>query len=158
MDWMSLLGYFTPFLATTTVGGVYYAIKYRKQNKKLKNLEVEKSQLENETTKLENEAKKMQLGNDYLEKMKEAADLLYESSQKSDNNWKEMKTAMSLFETRLDSFEKILQQVVENQNNANEKIANLEAFENGKYQEFLRNQEKKTNKKNNVKRKPKDSE
>lgn len=158
MDGTLILGIITTLLGTTSVGGIYYAIKYKKQNKQLKNLEVEKSQLENETTQLENEAKKMQLGNDYLEKMKEAADLLYESSQKSDNNWKEMKTAMSLFETRLDSFERILQQVVENQHKANKKIENLETFENGKYQEFLRSLEKKDNKKNNVKKKSKDSE
>lgn len=149
-------------LGTTTIGGIYYAIRFWKENKRLKVIEVQKNELEAETQELENESKKLQLGAEYLEKMKEAAELVYKSSQQSQQNWDDMKETMRLFENRLDNFEKILQQVVDNQNTANKKIENLETFENGKYQEFLRNKQaeeaESAGKKNNVKRKPKKTE
>lgn len=151
-----------PILSTTTVGGIFYAIRFWRENKRLKVIEVQKNELEAETQELENESKKLQLGAEYLEKMKEAAELVYKSSQQSQQNWDDMKETMRLFENRLDNFEKILQQVVDNQNTANKKIENLETFENGKYQEFLRNKQaekaESVDKKNNVKRKPKKTE
>ena len=73
MDWTSII---IALLSGTTVGGIFEAIRYRKQNKELKNIEVRKADVESQR-------EQMDLASDYLAKVKELSELNYQATLKN---------------------------------------------------------------------------
>ena len=73
MDWTQLI---IALLSGTTLGGIVEAIRYRRQNKQLKENEVKKDDVETQR-------EQMNLAEDYMVKMKKLTELNYEATLKN---------------------------------------------------------------------------
>ena len=73
MDWTSLI---LALLSGTTVGGIFEAIRYHRQNKELKMIEVKKADVESQR-------EQMDLASDYLTKVKELSEMNYQATLKN---------------------------------------------------------------------------
>ena len=73
MEWTSII---LALLSGTTVGGIFEAIRYRRQNKELKMIEVKKADVESQR-------EQMDLASDYLAKVKELSELNYQATLKN---------------------------------------------------------------------------
>lgn len=107
-------------LGGTSVIGVIQAVKYRKENKKLKENEVKVSNVDTQR-------QEMELAEMYKDKVLE---LLEQVSQKQESG----NDKQALILKKLDDLDKRLDKV-------EGKVSNMEAYLNGKYQDFLRHLE-----------------
>lgn len=73
MDWTSII---IALLSGTTLGGIVEAIRFRKQTKELKTIEVKKADVESQR-------EQMDLASDYLTKVKELSELNYQATLKN---------------------------------------------------------------------------
>lgn len=73
MEWTEII---LALLSGTTVASVVEAIRFRKQNKELKTIEVKKADVESQR-------EQMDLASDYLAKVKELSELNYQATLKN---------------------------------------------------------------------------
>lgn len=95
MEALTILG---SIIGSGTVSGIIAKVIFRKQERKLKDNEVESSALDNEAKRLENDLKQIDVGTLYLEKTQHWADIMSKSAnsiiasnEKRDKDWDELK-------------------------------------------------------------------
>lgn len=116
MDWNSLL---LGLLGTTTLGGIWGAIVFYRENKKLKQNEVKNSNTESQSQQID-------LGVKYQEQMLDLIDKVRQKQDSSAENQQKMLEMVHKIDERQDK--------TENQ------LANIVNYLNGDYQDFLRRQ------------------
>lgn len=122
MDWTQII---IALLGGTTVGGIYEAIRWRKENKRLK--EAETSQAETETQR-----QRINLADDYTKKVLELTELTYQAAMKGNGNQDKMMEKLERLSEQTDKQEGLLTDIV--------------TYLNGDFQNFLRNNHRKENK------------
>lgn len=95
MEALTILG---SIIGSGAVSGLIAKVIFRKQERKLKDNEVESSVLDNEAKRLENDLKQIDVGTLYLEKTQHWADIMSKSvnsiiasNEKRDKDWDELK-------------------------------------------------------------------
>lgn len=95
MEALTILG---SIIGSGAVSGIIAKVIFRKQERKLKDNEVESSVLDNEAKRLENDLKQIDVGTLYLEKTQHWADIMAKSAnsiiasnEKRDKDWDELK-------------------------------------------------------------------
>lgn len=146
-----ILPIITCILGSTSITSIYFLVKYRKQNVELKNIEVARADFDSESVMLDNEAKKINIGDLYLEKMKEAADLIADVGRRSDDGLQEIKSEFKVLNDRLSGVEdkmnsfgnsllKLSAQVMVLSDN----VSIIEKFMNGPFMDYKNNLYKKS--------------
>ena len=119
MDWTTIV---LALLSGTTVGSVVELIRYRKQDKKLKDNTVVQSSIETQKAEID-------LANIYKEEMLKVIDLLKQNQLENTDNQTEMKEMLTNLDRRMDRMET--------------HIDDIETYLNGNYHAWLANKEKK---------------
>ena len=110
MDWTSII---IALLSGTAVASIVEAIRYRKQNKELKNIEVRKADVESQR-------EQMDLASDYLAKVKELSELNYQATLKNGTDNSEI----------IGEVKKI-----------GRKVDDIEGYLNGGFQDYLKHKD-----------------
>lgn len=105
-------------LSTTTLGGIYAAVRYRKENKKLKENEVKKDNVETQR-------QEMNLADDYMKKVMELSEMNYQQSLKNGKDNED---------------------IIKKVDSIAEEQRSIVSYLNGDYQNFLNKKYKKTTK------------
>jgi 1-aminocyclopropane-1-carboxylate deaminase/D-cysteine desulfhydrase-like pyridoxal-dependent ACC family enzyme len=107
MEWTEII---LALLSGTTVASIVEAIRYRRQNKELKNIEVKKADVESQR-------EQMDLASDYLAKVKELSELNYQATLKNgtDNG-----------------------QIIDEIKKLTKRVADIEGCLNGKLKDYIR--------------------
>ena len=113
MDWSSVI---IDALSVTSIIAVIQAIRFWKQNKKLKNNEVTKDDVETQKAEID-------LANLYKEEMLKVIELLKSSQSENNDNQEKMITKLDNLDNRLEKVEI--------------KMTDIEAYLNGPYHEWL---------------------
>jgi len=113
MDWSSVI---IDALSVTSIIAVIQAIRFWKQNKKLKNNEVTKDDVETQKAEID-------LANLYKEEMLKVIELLKNSQSENNDNQEKMITKLDNLDNRLEKVEI--------------KMTDIEAYLNGPYHEWL---------------------
>ena len=116
MDWQSII---MTLLGGTTAASIYAAIKYRKQNKALKDNEVKDSDTQTQS-------KQIDLGVKYQTQMLDLLDKVSAKQDTAADNQKQMLAKIDRLDEREDKTER--------------QMANIVAYLNGDYQDFLERQ------------------
>lgn len=95
MDWTSII---IALLSGTTVGGVVEAIRFRKQTRELKTIEVKKADVESQR-------EQMDLASDYLMKVKELSELNYQATLKNGDDNSEIINELKKLSERVGDIE-----------------------------------------------------
>lgn len=123
MDWTAIV---IGLLSTTTLGGIFSALVFFRQNKALKSNEVKQSDVDTQRQQIE-------LAELYKDKM---LGLLEQVSQKQDTgntNQAKMLDKLDTLDTRMDGVET--------------RVSDIVAYLNGNFQEFLKDQHRKPTRK-----------
>ena len=133
MDWTTII---LALLSGTSVGGIFEAWRYRKQNKQLK---------ENETTQsnVETQEKELNLLNMYKDEMLKLFDLMRQNQTENIGNQKEMMETLSNLDKRLDGLEERMISLEQRVKSIEESTNNLVEFNNGEFQRFVLEKRKK---------------
>lgn len=110
MDWTSVI---LALLSGTTVGGIFEAVRYRRQNKRLKENEVKASDIDTQR-------QQMELGEDYLKKVMELSELNYQATLKNGTDNSEI----------IGEVKKIVR-----------KVDDIEGYLNGGFKDYMKNKE-----------------
>lgn len=113
MDWSSVI---IDALSVTSIIAVIQAIRFWKQNKKLKNNEVTKDDVETQKAEID-------LANLYKEEMLKVIELLKSSQSENNDNQEKMITKLDNLDNRLEKVEI--------------KMTDIETYLNGPYHEWL---------------------
>ena len=105
-------------LSTTTLGGIYAAVRYHKENKKLKENEVKKDNVETQR-------QEMNLADDYMKKVMELSEMNYQQSLKNGKDNED---------------------IIKKVDSIAEEQRSIVSYLNGDYQNFLNKKYKKTTK------------
>lgn len=88
-------------IGSGAIGSIITYFIYKKQNKKLKDNEVQSSNEDVYTKKLDNDLKQMDVGDRYLSKIIEVANILDKSNIKNDKNWETIHSDIALLKTQM---------------------------------------------------------
>lgn len=108
MDYIQLIA--DVLFGGTSIFAVATAIRYRKENKELKKLEVKSASSEADKGDIEVQQEKLNLGDAYLEKVMAVTELAYKATLK--NNEDILSTTKQLGE-KMDSVQRIVKDIVE---------------------------------------------
>ena len=100
-------------LSGTTVGSVYEAIKYRRENKRQKQAETEKMENEVKDNETDTQMKQMDMADKYFHGMLEMLEQVKASQDNGNNNQEKMINMLSNFDERMDTLEKNVGNIVE---------------------------------------------
>ena len=120
MDWTSII---VAVLSGTSLGAIVEAIRYRKQNKALKDDEAKQSNVETQKQQIE-------LADLYKDKMLEMMEQMAAKQDTGNENQQRIIDKLDTLDTRVDRQE--------------ESLGNIVAFLNGEYQSFLKKNTRKT--------------
>lgn len=112
-------------IGSGAIGSIITYFIYKKQNKKLKDNEVQSSDEDVYTKKLDNDLKQMDVGDRYLSKIIEVANILDKSNTKNDKNWETIHSDIALLKTQMNEI--IVEQKLQTE------------FLNGEFQSFKKN-------------------
>lgn len=118
MDWSSII---LAVLSGTTVGSIVEAVRYRKQNKALKDSEAKQSTIETQRQEIE-------LADLYKEKMLEMMELINVKQDKGNMNQDKMISMLGNLDTRVDNLEV--------------RMSNVEGCLNGRLDEYIADHQK----------------
>lgn len=115
------------------IGSIISYFIFKKQNKKLKDNEVKSSDEDVTSKKLENDGKQMDLGDRYLSKIIEVADIIDENNVKNDKHWETLHNDISLVKNQVGEI--IVEQKLQGE------------FLNGEFAEFKKHKKRKNSNK-----------
>lgn len=128
MDWMALI---VALLSGTTVGSVFEAIRYRRQNKRLKEAEAAKAENEVKDNETDTQIKQMDMADKYFHGMLEMLEQVKHSTENGNLNQEKIIDKLDNLGSRMAIVEEGLNNVV--------------TYLNGDYQLFLAEQIKRAN-------------
>ena len=123
MDWMALV---VALLSGTTVGSIFEAIRYRRQNKRLKEAEAAKAENEVKDNETDTQIKQMDMADKYFDGMLKMLEQVKNSTESGNVNQKKMMDDLSDIRKRMVVLE--------------ESTSNIVAYLNGDYQNWLNSQ------------------
>ena len=128
MDWMALI---VALLSGTTVGSIFEAIRYRRQNKRLKEAEAAKAENEVKDNETDTQIKQMDMADKYFHGMLEMLEQVKNSTENGNLNQEKIIDKLDNLDSRMAIVEEGLKNVV--------------TYLNGDYQNFLAEQIKRAN-------------
>ena len=99
-------------LSGTTVGSIYEAIKYRRENKRQKQAETEKMENEVKDNETDTQMKQMNMADQYFEGMLKMLEQVKASQDNGNNNQEKMIDMLHNFDERLDTLETTMTNIV----------------------------------------------
>ena len=123
MDWMALI---VALLSGTTVGSIFEAIRYRRQNKRLKEAEAAKAENEVKDNETDTQIKQMDMADKYFHGMLEMLEQVKNSTENGNLNQERIIDKLDNLDNRMAIVEEGLKNVV--------------TYLNGDYQNFLAEQ------------------
>lgn len=134
-DWMSLI---IAVLSGTTVGSVYEAIKYRRENKRQKQAETEKIENEVKDNETDTQMKQMNMADQYFEGMLKMLEQVKASQDNGNNNQEKMIDSLDSINNRMDDLTKRMG-VVE------DTMSNIVTYLNGDYDAWVKELKRRVN-------------
>lgn len=128
MDWTALI---VALLSGTTVGSIIEAIRYRRQNKRLKEAEAAKAENEVKDNETDTQIKQMDMADKYFHGMLEMLEQVKNSTENGNLNQEKIISKLDNLDARMGIVEEGLNNVV--------------TYLNGDYQLFLAEQIKRAN-------------
>lgn len=122
MDWTIVTSVMGTLLTGTTVGSIYYAIKYRNENKRIKQAEATHADVDAQKAQID-------LGNKYIQEMLKMIEQVKASNSRSEVNQEQILQRLARLGQRMDTIEA--------------RMENEEKFLNGEYRAWLKKQNKK---------------
>lgn len=123
MDWTALI---IALLSGTTLGGIVEAIRYRRENKRIKQAETAKVENEVKDNETDTQMKQMDMADKYFEGMLKMLEQVKNSTEDGNVNQKKMMDDLSDIKKRIGVLE--------------ESTSNIVTYLNGDYQNWLDNQ------------------
>ena len=118
--WMTLI---VTLLGGTTITSVYEAIRYRRENKRQKEVETEKKENELKDNETDTQMKQMNMADKYFEGMLKMLEQVKSSQESGNVNQEKMINMLSRLDTRMDTMES--------------KVGYIEKYLNGDYKTWL---------------------
>ena len=123
MEWTALV---IALLSGTTLGGIVEAIRYRRENKRIKQAETAKAENEVKDNETDTQMKQMDMADKYFEGMLKMLEQVKNSTENGNVNQKKMMDDLSDIKKRIGVLE--------------ESTSNIVTYLNGDYQNWLDNQ------------------
>lgn len=123
MDWTALI---IALLSGTTIGGIFEAIRYRRENKRIKQAETAKVENEVKDNETDTQMKQMDMADKYFEGMLKMLEQVKNSTESGNVNQKKMMDDLSDIRKRIGVLE--------------ESTSNIVTYLNGDYQNWLNGQ------------------
>lgn len=123
MDWTALI---IALLSGTTLGGIVEAIRYRRENKRIKEAETAKAENEVKDNETDTQMKQMDMADKYFDGMLKMLEQVKNSTESGNVNQKKMMDDLSDIRKRIAVLE--------------ESTSNIVTYLNGDYQNWLDNQ------------------
>ena len=123
MEWTALV---IALLSGTTLGGIVEAIRYRRENKRIKQAETAKAENEVKDNETDTQMKQMDMADKYFEGMLKMLEQVKNSTEDGNVNQKKMMDDLSDIKKRIGVLE--------------ESTSNIVTYLNGDYQNWLDNQ------------------
>ena len=120
MDWTALI---IALLSGTTLGGIVDAIRYRRENKRIKQAETAKVENEVKDNETDTQMKQMDMADKYFEGMLKMLEQVKNSTESGNVNQKKMMDDLSDIRSRIGVLE--------------ESTSNIVTYLNGDYQNWL---------------------
>lgn len=134
MDWSIIINW---VLSGTTVGGIFLAIRFWRQSKRLKDNEVKQSDVETQT-------QEMNLADLYKKNMLELLDTMKQNQSENIGNQQAMMEKLEELKGHDQEIDRKIVDMSENMGELGTNISNVIEFLNGEYQAFV--SQKKTKK------------
>ncbi|MBP5724821.1 MAG: hypothetical protein J6X18_14760 [Bacteroidales bacterium] len=134
-DWMTLI---VAILSGTTVGSVYEAIKYRRENKRQKQAETEKIENEVKDNETDTQMKQMHMADQYFEGMLKMLEQVKASQDNGNTNQAKMIDSLDNIKTRVEDLNKRME-VVE------DTMSNIVTYLNGDYDAWVKDLKRRVN-------------
>ena len=134
-DWMTLI---VAILSGTTVGSVYEAIKYRRENKRQKQAETEKIENEVKDNETDTQMKQMHMADQYFEGMLKMLEQVKASQDNGNTNQAKMIDSLDNIKTRVEDLNKRME-VVE------DTMSNIVTYLNGDYDAWVTDLKRRVN-------------
>lgn len=140
IDWTAII---IAVLSGTSLGGIYEAIKYRRENKRQKQAETEKIENEVKDNETDTQMKQMNMADKYFEGMLKMLEQVKASQDNGNTNQEKMLDMLETLDRRMDKMDV--------------KVGDIEKYLNGDYKIWLAKQvntekEEKINNETRVKR------
>ena len=123
MDWTALI---IALLSGTTVGSIFEAIRYRRQNKRMKEAEAAKAENEVKDNETDTQMKQMNMADKYFDGMLKMLEQVKNSTENGNVNQEKMLNTLDDINKRVITVE--------------ETMGNIVTYLNGDYQLFLAEQ------------------
>ena len=123
MDWTALI---IALLSGTTLGGIVEAIRYRRENKRIKQAETAKAENEVKDNETDTQMKQMDMADKYFEGMLKMLEQVKSSTEKSNNNQ----------ENIIAKIDDVTNRVIK----VEDTLSNIVTYLNGDYQLYLAEQ------------------
>lgn len=123
MDWTALI---IALLTGTTFGGIFEAIRYRRENKRIKEAETAKAENEVKDNETDTQMKQMDMADKYFDGMLKMLEQVKNSTESGNVNQKKMMDDLSDIRKRIAVLET--------------STSNIVTYLNGDYQNWLDNQ------------------
>lgn len=120
MDWTALI---IALLSGTTLAGIYEAIKYRRENKRMKEAEAAKAENEVKDNETDTQMKQMDMADKYFHGMLEMLEQVKNTQENGNVNQEKMISSLEDLKSRMVVME--------------ENLGNIVTYLNGDYQTWL---------------------